>query len=696
MSVAEQHKEKHREAGQDKVLIRVRKLRRVFTKGDHVVVALDDIDLDIRQGEFVSIMGPSGSGKSTLMHLLGCLDRPDGGSYLLDGQEVSGLGDVELSRIRNRRVGFVFQTFNLLSDSTAADNIALPLAYSGVPRNVRLECSAVSARAMGLGNRLSHRPSELSGGQVQRVAIARALANGPKLILADEPTGNLDTHTGEEIMAIFHRLHQQGATIVMVTHDERLAKYGDRIVRLVDGQITSEDKIPVEERVKPTAEQEHIAISEPPPEELTHRLNWFDLIRMGIQEGLLSHMGRTLLTMLGVMFGVAAVIAMSSISEGAKRSAVKQIEAMGAKTIRVQAQKLEGEQLMKARAKGVEGLNLKDAQAIGPLCPALAPTGTMRSVCPTVTSVAPVKVVRADVMAGTKKVQATVLATTPEYADATNYHHSQGTFITNDDIKYSYPRCVIGSAIARELFGNGDPLGRELLVGWTSYRIVGVMESKSDSGGEVKSASTAGMERHIYIPLSAALLRVMRDPDAPEIDEIAVLVNGAESVRPTGQLIQRILKRRHRDVEDFSLTVPEEILRARQQTQFIFNVVMTSIAGISLLVGGIGIMNIMLANVTERTREIGIRRAVGAGEREILKQFMIEAVSLSLAGGLVGIVVGLAFGWIITVFAKWETAFSYQAILLSFGVSVAVGVIFGIYPAYKAAKQDPIQALRYE
>jgi len=671
------------QAHDDDVLIRVRGLRRVFSKGDNQVIALDHIDLDVRRGEFVSVMGPSGSGKSTFMHLLGGLDRPDGGTYTLAGQAISGLDDRDLSRIRNRRIGFVFQTFNLLGDSTAAENIALPLVYSGVPRSVRAECGRVSATAMGIGSRLNHRPSELSGGQVQRVAIARALANGPELILADEPTGNLDTHTGEEIMSIFARLHKQGSTIIMVTHDERLARYGDRIIRLVDGHVTSDERIPDSERVRPAEEHQHIEIARPPAKELTHRLDWFDLIRMGIREGLLRHLGRTALTMLGVMFGVAAVIAMSSISEGAKRKAVQQIEAMGARTVRVQARKIEGDELMRARTKGVQGLSLADADAI-------------QSVCPAVVSLARIKRVYADVMVGQKRLTATVLATTPEYPDVTNFHHARGTFITAEDVDNALPRCVIGPAIARQAFGNNDPIGQRILIGQTSYRVVGVMESKTAGLAEMTSVSTRELDSHIYIPLSSAMLRVKRDPDAPELDEIAVLVRDAETVGDTGKLIRRILIRRHRAVEDFSLTVPEEILEARKQTQFIFNVVMISIAGISLLVGGIGIMNIMLANVTERTREIGIRRAVGAGEGEIRKQFLVEAVCISLAGGVLGILLGFIFGGGISLFADFPTAFSIPAILLAFVVSVAVGVIFGFYPAYKAARLDPIQALRYE
>jgi len=321
------------EHSDDKILIRVRDLRRVYVKGDIEVVAVAGIDLDVREGEFVAVMGPSGSGKSTLMHLLGGLDQPTEGSYRLDGIELAELSDAELSRVRNVKVGFVFQTFNLLADSNAADNIALPLVYSGIGRQERYESSRVAADAMGLADRLTHRPSELSGGQLQRVAIARALANNPRLILADEPTGNLDTHTGTEIMAIFHRLHRQGATLIMVTHDEKLARYADRIISLRDGVIVNEEI--VTEHTYPDTEHDEIHVTPPTRPGRGHRMGWWDLIRMGLREGLWAHKLRTFLTMLGVMFGVAAVIAIVSVTQGAKIQLMEHIKAMGANTIKI-------------------------------------------------------------------------------------------------------------------------------------------------------------------------------------------------------------------------------------------------------------------------------------------------------------------------------------------------------------------------
>jgi macrolide transport system ATP-binding/permease protein len=657
------------------VLIRVRNLRRVYHKGDIEVVALARVDLDVREGEFLVIMGPSGSGKSTLMHLLGCLDKPTDGSYSLDGIEVSKLDDAELSRIRNRKVGFVFQTFNLLSDSTAADNIALPLVYAGIGRRERYESSHVAAHAMGLTDRLEHTPTELSGGQVQRVAIARALASNPRLILADEPTGNLDTTTGGEIMAIFHRLHQQGSTVIMVTHDEKLARYADRIVYLRDGQIVGETQ--VTHREKPDEEHREILIVGPPEAKRGHRMGWWDLIRIGLREGLWAHKMRTSLTMLGVMFGVAAVIAIVSVAEGAKLELMRHIEAMGANTIRISARTLEGEVLQESRSKGNEGLTLADARSLADVLK------------PVVLHMAPMKKVNADIVVDAVKGSAEVWATTPEYPPIVNFHLGKGSFITEEEMTFARSVCVLGETAARELFANQDPIGRQVTIGRTTYDVIGVMARKP--------VSEEDFNKHIYVPLTAALLRVKRSADASEIDRVMLAIKEAGDVKSAAEVSTSILKRRHFGVSDVEVSIPEEKLELQQKTRSLMNYVLAVMAAIALLVGGIGIMNIMLATVTERIREIGIRRAVGATQMDILKQFLAEAVGISFVGGFIGIGLGFLLGYEITGFAGWAKAvFSFQATLVGFGVAVAVGLIFGIYPAWTAAKQDPIEALRYE
>ena len=663
------------------MLIDARGVKRIYHVGEHEIVALGGVDLQVEEGEFVSIMGPSGSGKSTLMHLLGCLEQPTEGSYILDGVRVDDLDDVELSRIRNRLVGFVFQTFNLLPDSTVVQNVGLPLVYAGIDGRVRRERSSDAASALGLGDRLAHKPTELSGGQVQRVAIARALVAEPKLVLADEPTGNLDSTTGQEIMAVFRALHEEGKTVVMVTHDDRLAHYADRIIYIGDGLIVGEKE--VEESARPEAEVGPIRVSYVHSEAKPRDLKWKDVIRIGIREGLQAHLMRTLLTMLGVLFGVSAVIAMSSIGEGARREAIEQIRQMGANNIRVRAVQLKGEELMEARRALSDGLTWDDAKAL-------------RAVIPTVGRAVPIKQMDMDVRLGAKKPKARVVATSPEYQEVANFYVGKGRFLSEIDMRYCRPVCVLGKTIKRELFANEEAVDRRIRLGLAWYHVVGVMEGKDIPKGKIKAISTVDLNHDIYIPLTAALKRVKRNPEKTQIDEISIKVNDGESVHEAAEVVQAVMSRRHHEVDDHQLVVPEELLRREQATQRIFNIVMGAIAGISLVVGGIGIMNIMLATVTERTKEIGIRRAVGACERDILKQFLTEAVAISVTGGLLGIGLGWTIGETISRLAKWSTVVSLQAVILGFGVSAGVGVLFGIYPAWKAACQDPIQALRYE
>ncbi|NOZ23932.1 MAG: ATP-binding cassette domain-containing protein [Planctomycetes bacterium] len=672
-------------------IIKVENLSRVYRKGDNEIVALDRVSLEVKEGEFVSIMGPSGSGKSTLMHILGGLDRPTSGAYLLDGERVDHLNDTELSRIRGRKVGFVFQTFNLLPDSTAGENVALPLLYLGLDAKVRRKWSAKAVGALGLADRIDHRPTELSGGQVQRVAIARALVNRPRLILADEPTGNLDSHTGQEIMAIFQKLHEAGNTVVMVTHDERLARYASRIIELRDGKTVSERE--VTDRTMPDVDAEgvtEIDADEDTGELEPRRMRWVDMVRIGCREGLMAHKMRTALTMLGVLFGVSAVIAMSSIGEGGKQQAIQQIEQMGINNIRVRALDLKGEELMEARRKLSAGLTRDDARAL-------------RELIPSIEYAVPMKAMNIPLTYEAKKPKAKVIATAPEYQEVVNFHVSSGRFINGEDMAGCRRVCVLGVGIKWDLFANDVALDRLIRIGREWHVVVGVMEEKARPEGSAKAISERDLNHDVYIPLTAALKRTKLDPLKSEITEIAVKVKSADLVRKTAGVIETVMDRRHRNVDDYKIVIPQELLEQHQRTQRIFNTVIGFTAMISLVVGGIGIMNIMLATVTERTKEIGIRRSVGACKRDILRQFLIEAVGISLTGGAFGIALGCLFAGAIPMLAgwlspgsDWPTVVSAKAIVLGFTLSVSVGVLFGIYPAYKAAAQDPIEALRYE
>ena len=400
-------------------------------------------------------------------------------------------------------------------------------------------------------------------------------------------------------------------------------------------------------------------------------------------QGLFSHKLRSLLTILGIIFGVSAVIAMLSIGEGAKQEALEQIQLMGMNNILIQDAGLEGEELAEAREAQSRGLSLADAEALQEICPGLE-------------AVTVQKEEDLKIRWGSQTAQATIVGTEPDYPWVMNFIVERGSFIGHSDMEEYRRICIIGNAIKRELFPFQDPVGQRVKIGDSWFSIIGLMEGKGIAAGKAGAISVRDLNRDVYVPISTALKRFTREPLESEVDQITVKVSEAEKIRETANIIKQILDRRHHGVEDYQIIIPEELLKASQRTQRIFNIVMGAIAGISLLVGGIGIMNIMLATVLERTREIGVRRAMGARQRDILGQFLIEAVVLSVSGGLIGIILGFVMTKMIVLYAGWTTVVSFGAIILAFGVSASVGMIFGIYPAQKAAKLDPIEALRYE
>ena len=663
----------------DSIIIDLKGIYKEYHLGDQTVPVLRDVNLQIARGEFVAIMGTSGSGKSTLMNMLGCLDRPTAGEYSLNGIRVDTLDDMELSYLRNREIGFVFQNFNLLADSNALQNIALPLLYRGIPRKKRQSLAFQAAERMGIIGRIKHRPNELSGGQAQRVAIARALLGKPGIILADEPTGNLDSRTGKEIMEIFKDLHCQGHSIIMVTHDKKLAQIADRIIYISDGKIINDEQTADNPPKKPAQAQPPVKLEDPVQLAEKGGLRWLDLFSLSIREGLFTHPLRTFLTMLGVLFGVAAVIAMVAINEGARQKAIEQIRQMGLNNIRIRSLQMTKEEAREAREKLSMGLNLKDVEVIQKI--------------PSIEYLAPIRHVNAEISFGLLKPRGQILGTLPAYQKVANFYAARGRFINQSDMKNYRRVCVLGESIKTEIFANQKALGRLLYLGSEIFTVVGIMESKNAPQGVVKAVSSNDVNHNIYIPLSTAKKRFNKTPTENELSEISVKVDHSNRVQPTARLLANIISRRHNNVNDFEIVVPEELLRQEQKTQEIFDIIMVSIASISLLVGGIGIMNIMLATVTERIQEIGVRRAVGANMQDILKQFLVEAAIISMMGGIVGIFCGWVFTILISTSTGWQTVVSMTSVVLGFGVASLVGIIFGIYPAWKAALLDPIKAL---
>jgi macrolide transport system ATP-binding/permease protein len=651
-------------------MIELKHLSKIYVMGKIQVPALKDVSLRIADGEFIAIMGPSGSGKSTLMNILGCLDVPTSGEYLLDGVEVSQFSDAELADIRNEKLGFVFQTFNLLPRLTALNNVELPLIYSGKQKN-RRELALAAIRSVNLEERASHRPRELSGGQQQRVAIARSLVNDPAVILADEPTGNLDSKSGEEIISILTDLNRRGITLIIVTHDEDIASHAKRIIRLKDGKLV-EDR-----RTKISSDDE---TAHPDGFRKEQRKSAFSLGE--VKESLFmalaaifSNRLRSFLTMLGIIVGVACVIAMISMGQGASADITQRISEMGTNLLMVYPGS--AQRGPPRSGTGVSSLTFEDANAITEFCQSVRKIDASFSR-------------NSQVVYGNRNTNTSVNGVTASFPEVMNFPVGTGTFFTAEDNKYMRRVAVLGKTVAEELFEEEDPIGEYVKIKRASFQVIGVMSEKGSSGWR-------DQDDVVIIPLKTAQKRLF---GVDYVSQINVEVRSEGEMEKTTTAITRLLRERHRiregDESDFNVRSQTEILSMIQETSKTFTLLLAGIAIVSLIVGGIGIMNIMFVSVTERTREIGIRKAIGAKERNILSQFLIEAIIMSLSGGMIGIVMGIVAGKVISLLGDWPTVVTMGSILLSFCFAFTIGLFFGFYPAHKAAKLNPIDALRYE
>jgi macrolide transport system ATP-binding/permease protein len=631
-----------------------------YQNGDSTVRALDGVSLSIERGEFVAIMGQSGSGKSTLMNIIGCLDRPTSGSYRVLGKEAAHLSPDELAALRRETFGFVFQRYNLLATATAGENVEIPSVYAGLAKHKRTERAVKLLERLGLGDRTDHRPAELSGGQQQRVAIARALVNDPPVILADEPTGALDSHSGDEVLALLKQLHAEGRTIILITHAENVAQHAGRIVRIQDGRIL-EDSGPTKEHARTTAAEDR-------------NLREGVSLAASVQEALVTawrslrvNLFRTVLTLLGIIIGVAAVVAMLAVGEGSRQKVLDRISSFGTNLM-----------LIRPGAAGIR--NTGDIATLVP------DDAAAIKALPNVEAALPERSGRATVRLGNIDYQTSVQGTGEDFPSARDWPVAEGQFFNSDDMKHYAAVVVLGRTVAKTMFPNGDnPVGKYVLLKNVPFVVTGVMTEKG------ASPNGSDQDDVIFVPISTGLVRLF---GKNYLSSITLKVKDAADIEATQQSVENLLRERHK-TEDFSVRNMASFLQAAMETQDTFTLLLGTVAAISLLVGGIGVMNIMLVSVVERTREIGIRMATGARMRDILLQFNIEAAVVCAAGGMLGILIGIAAGMILR-YSGMAVIFSVTPAVLAFACASATGLIFGYLPARKAAQLDPVIALASE
>ncbi len=669
-------------------MIKIINAVKTYDRGETAVHALGGVSLTIAEGEFTAIMGPSGSGKSTLLHILGLLDVSDSGEYRLFGHEIHNLSDDALAGLRNSSIGFVFQHFNLLPRTTAIENVLLPVLYAHHRPNTESGKKILSE--IGLGDRITHKPNELSGGQQQRVAIARSLINHPRLILADEPTGNLDSKSAVEIMEIITGLNRAGLTIVMVTHEADIARYARRVIHMRDGLIQKDEpnpEKPIDITVRPILNFNTPSTDKNNQSRINNDRSAANDGWWAKAAGLVANLKqawralkankvRSALSMLGILIGVTAVIAMLAIGQGATKSIEEQLSSLGSNLL-----------MMRPGPPRHKGISMSDG---------MITRFTHEDVDDIAREIAVVKNVagvvygRGQVTFGGNNWNTRIIGVEPVYAQMHAAVPVVGRFFNEDEVKSKARVAVIGMTVVRELFGNENPLGEYIKINKVNFQIIGILPEKG-------ATQFWNRDDNITIPVTTAMARLL---GIKYLSSIELEIVGPEHLEEAQDKIRDLIIRTHRlppsRHNSFNIRNLAEIQDMMTETSRVMTWLLSAIAAVSMLVGGIGIMNIMLVSVTERTREIGVRKAVGAKRSDILTQFLTEALVISITGGLLGIALGWLISMAVSNLAGWASIVTAFSIIIAVTFSATIGIVFGLWPARKASLLNPIDALRYE
>ncbi|KGQ64059.1 MacB family efflux pump subunit [Gallibacterium anatis] len=642
-------------------IIEIKNLNKFFGEGENRVHILKNIHLEIEQGDFIAIIGASGSGKSTLMNIIGCLDTASSGSYQIAGKETAKLSADQLSELRQQRFGFIFQRYNLLSTLSAQENVALPAVYTGMAKPQRLQRAAQLLEKLGLGNKIDNKPNQLSGGQQQRVSIARALMNGGDIILADEPTGALDSKSGETVMQILQQLHQEGHTIILVTHDKHIAQFANRIIEIKDGEIIQDQR-------------QSLQITARKMTQTTTNRGWqfyrdqfFEALNMSIN-AIIAHKLRSLLTMLGIIIGITSVVCVVALGNGSQQKVLQNINSLGTNTMDI----YNGTGFGDRRAESMQNLTVNDSEAL------------MRQ--PYIESVTPNSSVSGTLTYRNNAFTAQVRGVSEQYFNVKGIQTITGYLFNAEQVKQNQSVAVIDQNTQKRIFQDRNPLGQIIMINKKPLKVIGIVDIQNVMGVNRESLN-------IWIPYTTAMNKISGEK---KISSITVKVNQGISTAAAEKNVTALLLSRH-GKKDFFILNTDSIKQTIESTTNTMKLLISSIALISLIVGGIGVMNIMLVSVTERTKEIGVRMAIGAKQQNILQQFLIEAVLVCLVGGIIGIILSGLIGFLFNRFmSEFTMLFSTFSIVVAVLCSTLIGIIFGYVPAKNAAKLNPITALSQE